>query len=47
MAGTSYRPRRLFYGNVLCKHFLDFLLAFDPQMTSKKSFHRLSQIFVG
>ena len=45
MARTSDRPRRLFYGNVLCERFLDVLLAFDPQMTSKKSFHPLSQIF--
>ncbi len=45
MAGTSDRPGRMFDGNVLCKRFLDVLPAFDPQMTSKKSFHLLSQIF--
>jgi hypothetical protein len=45
MARTSDRPSRMFYGNVLFKRFLDFLPAFDPQMTSKKSFHLLSQIF--
>jgi len=25
LGGTSDRPRRLFYGNVLCERFLDFL----------------------
>jgi len=35
----------MFYGNVLFKRFLDVLLALGRQMTSKKSFQRLSQIF--
>jgi hypothetical protein len=35
----------MFYGNVLFKRFLDFLLAFGRQMASKKSFQHLSQIF--
>ncbi len=45
MAGTSERPGRLFYGNVLFQRFLDFLLAFARQLASKKSFQHLSQIF--
>ena len=45
LGGTFQSPGRMFYGKVLFKRFLYFLLAFGRQMASKKSFQHLSQIF--